>query len=168
MDSNNTFALIAEQLYTKLSQDLQALSLSVQSISQQMPNLKHALSEIYSKVQNCEVITLANTSKLETIDNVLTSAPPPTPASSAHSAPPVSRKNVRITKKVCTMAKSLYVVDYVENDNMHGTYKKKLEAAEIDPEEIPEYLQRQAEKLFDAMTRHEQDPYIKRAQDMVN
>ena len=165
----NTFALIAEQLYAKLSQDLQHLSLNVQQINNQIPNLTSTLVEIRSKVQNCEGITLANTSKLETIENTLISTPPtpaPTPASSATSAQP--RKTVRITKKLLALAKSLYVTDFIENTEMHASYKKKLEAAEIDADEIPEYLQRQAEKLFEGFSREEQNPYIKKAQNMVS
>jgi hypothetical protein len=163
----NTFALIAEQLYAKLSHDLQTLSLNIQTINCQIPNLTTALSEIRSKVQNCEGITLANTAKLETIDHTLSSQSQ-SHASSSTPTPSAPRKVQRITKKVILMAKSLYVTEFIENVEMHGSYKKRLESVEIDPEEIPEYLQRQAEKLFEAMTRDDQMPYIRKAQEMMS
>jgi type I site-specific restriction endonuclease len=158
----NTFALIAEQLYAKLSQDLQHLSLNVQQINSQIPNLTNVIGEIRSKVQNCESITLANAVKLEAVNSI-----PPTPDPSTQSATS-SRRTPRITKKMLALAKSVYVTDFIENTEMHESYKKKLEAAEIDAEEIPEYLQRQAEKLFEGFSREEQAPFIKKARDMVN
>lgn len=147
---------IAQQLYERLSTDLQNLSLNIQTLHQAIPELSHRLHDIKSKVQNCEDISLANTTKLEAIE-----------ASYASTTSAAPRRSTRITQKMVKAAKAIYMTEYMENPALHASYLKKLQAADIDADEIPDHLKRHAEKTFEGMTEEERDIYVTKAKEMI-
>jgi hypothetical protein len=155
MSDDKLILTVAQQLYEHISNDLKNLSLSIQALNHAVPELSQKLYEIKSKVQNCEDIGLNNTTKLEAIE-----------ASCTPSAPP--RRSPRITQKIIKAAKALYVTEYIENPEMHDTYLKKLQTADIDVDDIPDHLKRHAEKTFDTMTQEDRDNYIAKAQSMIS